>query len=66
MMMHHWVEGKLVRKDIIIFMMFIIFLTYIMHLLHCRWSNARQITEVVTHVLVHLRYQFDRMGPDEV
>ncbi|XP_021595151.1 serine/threonine-protein phosphatase 7 long form homolog [Manihot esculenta] len=28
-----------------------------------KWSNARQITEVVTHVLVELRYQLDRLLP---
>ncbi|XP_043810688.1 serine/threonine-protein phosphatase 7 long form homolog [Manihot esculenta] len=31
-----------------------------------RWSNARQITEVVTHVLVELRYQLDRLLPEQV
>ncbi|XP_043815739.1 serine/threonine-protein phosphatase 7 long form homolog [Manihot esculenta] len=30
-----------------------------------RWSNARSITEVTTHVLVQLRYQLDRMEAEE-
>ncbi|XP_043809101.1 serine/threonine-protein phosphatase 7 long form homolog [Manihot esculenta] len=31
-----------------------------------RWSNARHVTEVVTHVLVELRYQLDRLLPEQV
>ncbi|XP_043811056.1 serine/threonine-protein phosphatase 7 long form homolog [Manihot esculenta] len=31
-----------------------------------RWSNARHITEVITHVLVELRYQLDRLLPEQV
>ncbi|XP_021599298.1 serine/threonine-protein phosphatase 7 long form homolog [Manihot esculenta] len=31
-----------------------------------RWSNARQIIEIVTHVLVELRYQLDRLLPEQV
>ncbi|XP_043805078.1 serine/threonine-protein phosphatase 7 long form homolog [Manihot esculenta] len=31
-----------------------------------RWSNARRITQVVTHVLLEIRYKFDRMGDPEM
>ncbi|XP_021600607.1 serine/threonine-protein phosphatase 7 long form homolog [Manihot esculenta] len=30
-----------------------------------RWSNAKSITKVTTHVLVQLRYQLDRMEAEE-
>ncbi|KAJ9174995.1 hypothetical protein P3X46_013582 [Hevea brasiliensis] len=34
--------------------------------LGARWSRARQITEVTTHVLQQIRYNLDRMGPEDI
>ncbi|XP_058008211.1 serine/threonine-protein phosphatase 7 long form homolog [Hevea brasiliensis] len=34
--------------------------------LGARWSRARQITEVTTHVLPQIRYNLDRMRPEDI
>ncbi|XP_057999078.1 serine/threonine-protein phosphatase 7 long form homolog [Hevea brasiliensis] len=34
--------------------------------LGARWSRARQITEVTTHVLQQIRYNLDRMRPEDI
>ncbi|KAJ9136299.1 hypothetical protein P3X46_033391 [Hevea brasiliensis] len=34
--------------------------------LGARWSRARQITEITTHVLPQIRYNLDRMRPEDI
>lgn len=51
-------------SQINLFSIHICYLT--LKIISCKWSDPRRMTSIVIHVLVDIRYKFDRMGDLEV